>query len=138
MADKGASAAILSRHEYEWAHIFFREDDIVEVHLFPVRYNGRRVAGVIDEIVRLSGRKNLLVLIVTNPRSTVSLSGITTVFSNESVNYSAAKAYVFHNGIQFFLAKFGKLVFRPRRPIRFYNNRGMAEAWLRSFQGYGI
>jgi hypothetical protein len=129
---------MLSHHNYEWADIYFREDDIVEVHLKPLRYNGEMVSWVVEKIVELSGKSNMVVLIITNPHSRVALTGFTTVFSEDSVNYSVAKAYVFHNNVQFFLARLGRLIFRPRRPIRFFNNRVKAETWLKSFMGYGM
>jgi hypothetical protein len=129
---------ILWQHDHEWAKIHFRDDSIVEVHLLPGLYNGEKVLSIIDKIKELSDEPLLLVLTITDRHSMVTYSGIQAVFSKPAVIYSIAKAYLFHNRMQFFLANVGRLIFRPKVPIRFFKNREDAEKWLGSFRGYGM
>ena len=129
---------VLSHHACDWADVYFRDDRITEVHLRAAYYNRGRVDGVIQDILRLSGHDNLLVLVVTHARSMVTPGGLSAVFAKDAVDYSMAKAYVFHNGLQFFLARLGRRLFRPKRPIRFFRSRGEAETWLHSLMGYGL
>jgi hypothetical protein len=129
---------ILSEHKDEWTTIYFRDDDIVEVHLFPGLYDSKKVLGAIEKIKALSHTSNLLVLTVTDRHSMVTFSGIQAVFSKPADNYSIAKAYLFHSRTQFFLANAGKLFFRPKTPIRFFKDRKEAEKWLYNFRGYGV
>jgi hypothetical protein len=129
---------ILLTYNYEWADISFRSDEIVEVRLLAKAYSKQKVTSVIDKIKELSGRESLLVLIITDPKSTVTFDGIKAVFSKSAISYSVAKAYVFHTRLQFFLARAGHFVFKPKTPIRFFNDKTKAETWLSSFQGYGM
>jgi hypothetical protein len=135
---KELTYSIISEYRDAWAEIYFRSDDIIEVHLLPGLYNSKKVLGTIDKIKELSGKSNLLVLTATNKRSMVTYSGIQAVFSKPAMNYSMAKAYLFHNSVQFFLANIGRFIFQPKTPIRFFKNREDAETWLSSFRGYGI
>jgi hypothetical protein len=125
-------------HNDDRAKIFLRDDEIVEVHLRPGRYNAEKVLGVIDKILQHTNRPKILVLVVTTPRSMVTFSGLVAVFSKPAVRYSMAKAYVFQTNVQFFLAHLGKLIFKPKTPIRFFRERAQAESWLRSFVGFGL
>jgi hypothetical protein len=129
---------IIAEYKEEWANLYFRSDDIVEVHLLPGVYNGTKVLHVIERIKALSGKSKLLVLTITDRRSMSTYSGVKAVFSKPAVDYSVAKAYLFHNKLQFFLANVGRLVFRPTIPIRFFKSRETAETWLHSFRGYGM
>ena|ERR1041384_7271914 len=129
---------IIAAYEEEWANIYFRSDDIVEVHLLPGVYNGKKVMHVIDRIKILSGKSKLLVLTITDRRSMSTYSGVRAVFSKPAVDYSMAKAYLFHNKMQFLLANLGRWIFRPTIPIRFFRDREAAETWLSTFRGYGL
>jgi hypothetical protein len=129
---------IISSHENEISRIFVRNDEIVEVHLLATYYNAARVMGVIDHIKAVKDRPRLLVLVVSEPRSMVTYSGMKAVFSPSAVNYSMARAYVFQTYIQFLLARLGKFIVRPKTPMRFFRFREDAEKWLSAFQGYGM
>jgi hypothetical protein len=129
---------ILAEYNHEWAKIFFRDDDIVEVHLQPGLFNDVKVLGIIDMIKERQSKPDLFVLTVTNRKSMVTYSGLKAVFSKPALNYSIAKAYLFHNKMQFFLANLGRLIFRPKIPIRFFKSMKEAETWLSSFRGYGM
>ena len=34
---------VLAEHHFKWARIYLRNDDVVEVHLHPGKYNGEKV-----------------------------------------------------------------------------------------------
>lgn len=129
---------VISEYADDVSRIYLRTDDIVEVHLLATYYNAARVNAVIERIRQLHNRPRLLVLVITEPRSMVTVSGMKAVFASSAVNYSMARAYVFQTYIQFFLARFGKFVIRPKTPMRFFRTRAAAETWLSSFQGHGI
>ena len=132
------SNKILSEHSDQFSRIYMRSDEIVEVHLLATYYNGERVSAVIRKIKEHNTRPRLLVLVITEARSMVTYSGMKTVFSPSAVNYSMARAYVFQTYVQFFLARFGKFIVRPKTPMRFFKHRSSAETWLSTFQGQGI
>jgi hypothetical protein len=138
MTNGDANLQVLSEYKYKWADIFFLEEEIVEVHLLPGWYNAEKVLGTIDKIKSLSDRSVLLVLTVTNKKSKVTWSGFRAVFSKTAQDYSIAKAYLFHNRMQFFLANIGRIIFRPEIPIRFFKDKKEAFVWLSTFRGYGV
>jgi hypothetical protein len=132
------SEKVVLKYIDQHSHIYLRNDNIAEVHLFPGIYHGSKVKGVIEKIKTMSTNKHLLVLVITDKRSMSTLSGIKAVLSKPGTNYSVAKAYVLQTPVQFFLAYIGKRVFTPQIPIRFFKKREEAETWLSTFQGYGV
>jgi len=129
---------IVAEHHHQWARIYLRTDDVVEVHLFPGKYNSEKVLGVVEEIKRLKNKPHLLILTLPHRLSMSTWSGVKAVFSKPGVDYSMAKAYVFPSYLQYIIAKAGRWYLRPVSPMRFFRKREQAEAWLKSFQGYGI
>jgi len=138
MTIPGSQQKIILRYSTEWADIAVREDQIVEVQLFPKAYSKSRVSAVINKIKEITGRSNLLVLIKAHPKSTVTIDGLNSVFSKPNITYSTAKAYVLPMAWQFAIAKTARLFFKPKKPIRFFRTHDAAETWLSSFRGYGI
>jgi hypothetical protein len=125
-------------YEDEYVRIFMRPDGIVEIRLFPRSYGPGVIYNVIDQVQKRKPHDHLLILIISDRRSSVTLKGITTLFSKRSLTYSVAKAYVISKPIHFFLSRICMRVYRPRLPLRFFNNRADAETWLKGLMGYGL
>ena len=129
---------IAARYSDEWAEILVRDDLITEVHLKPGSYDRSHVERIINRIKELKKSNQLLVLILAHKKSSVTLDGIRGLFSRDSLTYSVAKAYVIYKPFHFFLAKACMFIYEPSTPIRFFNNRDEAEAWLTRLIGYGL
>jgi hypothetical protein len=123
---------IVAQYKDELAEIFLREDHIAEVQLLARDYNKALVDKVIRNVRRLVPDEKPGILILAHDKSAVTLNGIRELFSQESLTYASAKAYVIHKPAHFVLAKVCMLVYHPTLPIRFFSRKEEAEAWLAS------
>jgi hypothetical protein len=125
------NSEVVAYHSFEGVDIYFRSDKIVEIVLQPILYNKSMIDQVIIRLMELKSRQGLYMLIVSHPDSSISVDGIMALFSKLSLNYSSAKAYVIHKKFHFFLSTLCLQVYQPAMPIKFFNNQGLAEDWLK-------
>jgi hypothetical protein len=121
-----------SQYKNEFFEIKFGSDYIVEINVFDKTYNKLLVTDIVQTVMKLTGGKEYLILVVADKNSRVSLGAVNYLSSSTAMKYALAKAYVINSRHQKLMANLFSTFLKPRESIRFFNTREEAIHWLKA------
>lgn len=106
------------------------DSKIFEVTLHAGLFDVPTVDRILKRIDEYTGNKSFLTLINCEPLARTTFKALRRMGKPDALRYSIAKAYVIHTFHQRIMAQVFVLLFKPKKPVRFFKNKEKARKWL--------
>lgn len=111
-----------------------RDDGIVEVTCGEdLTYDVEHLYEMHAATSRLVNKQRVPALFIVGKNTNITHDAMKYGATEEATQFSLAEAYVIHSIAQKILANFYLRIHKPPVPTRFFDDRGKAEEWLRTF-----
>jgi hypothetical protein len=106
------------------------DNRVFEVTLHPGLFDVTKVEHILKKIDEYTGEKSYLTLINCEPGAHTTLRTLSRMGKPDALRYSIAKAYVIQTLHQRIMANIFLLIFKRKKPVRFFTDREKARTWL--------
>jgi hypothetical protein len=103
---------------------------IFEITLHAGLFDIPTVERILKKIDEYTGDKSFLTVINCEKSANTTLKVLRLMAKPGSMRYSIAKAYVIHTFHQKIMADIFLLVFKPKKPVKFFRDEEKARKWL--------
>jgi len=103
---------------------------IFEVTLHAGLFDVLTVDRILKKIDEYTGEKSYLTMINCEKGAHTTIKVLRRMAKADALRYSIAKAYVIHTFHQKIMADIFLLVFKPKKPVKFFRDENKARKWL--------
>ncbi len=120
--------------ELDFCKLFYREDGVMEVHVFPnTDVDEKDVQNLVETSLQMTENQKVPVLIFIGEFSSFSKKAREFTANPEKERATLAIAYVTNNMAHKLIINFLLKVNKPKKPISMFTNERDALSWLKSF-----
>jgi hypothetical protein len=103
---------------------------LLEIEVHARKLDARQVEMIINKLNELAHGNEYLLLVNVAQNASVTLSGLKKLTTIKAMSYAVAKAYVINAAHQRVPAQIVRALFRPEKPVKFFQDRNHAQRWL--------
>lgn len=121
---------IVKQFKNQLFEVALKETNVLSVDLTKTEYDKEEVEHITENIRYIARDHKYLLLINSDPESSITYEGLKVLARPGSLSYAIAKAYVITSLPQKLMANFYLHFFKPSIPVKFFKNKREAELWL--------